>query len=436
MTRRTALGLGARGLGLGAVAALAGCAGASTSGTGGRDAVTFLSTQFTPVEERQRFEKILKDKVAGVGVAYNPVEAGVFSTTITSQVGAGKVSVGLAGGLHGDLAPHAGELIDVDDLLATLADRQFDPKVLALAKLGGRSAKYVPWMQASYLLAVNKKALDFKPAGADPRTLTYDQLLLWARDGHKATGKPVLGIPAGPKGLYHRFFQGYLLPSFTGGQITTFRSERAEDAWAYMAELWADCAPASTNYDFMQEPLERGEVLMAWDHIARLIGAVRAKPDDWLLLPAPTGPEGLGYLLVVAGIGIPRGAPALDRSRAVITALTTMDTQAEVLRQNAFFPVVGSGTPAGLPPAVTAAATAIQAQRSAPNAILSLPPVGLGTRDGEVTQIFKDCFTEICLNRKPVRPTLDAQARKLDALLAEVNVPCWAPDTGRSCRVG
>ena len=90
----------------------------------------------------------------------------------------------------------------------------------------------------------------------------------------------MFGIPAGPKGLFYRFTQGYLLPSFTGGQVTTFRSADAEAAWTYMADLWAATAPASTNYEYMQEPLARGEVLVAWDHVARLVGATKDKPDD------------------------------------------------------------------------------------------------------------------------------------------------------------
>jgi multiple sugar transport system substrate-binding protein len=438
LTRRALLGLG-----LGAAATvplLAACAGSSTSGTGGgANSLNFLSTQFTPIEERQRFTQILKDKAKGVSVAYNPVDAGVFNTTITSQVKAGKVSVGLAGGLHGDLAPHAGELTDLDDLIGTLSDRKFPAELLTLAKLGGSTTKYVPWMQASYVMAVHKKALQWLPSGADVHTLTYDQLLAWAVAGKEGNGgKAIFGIPAGPKGLYHRFFQGYLLPSFTGGQISTFRGQDAVAAWQYMRQLWTNTAAASTNYDFMQEPLQRGEVLVAWDHVARLIAAPAAKPDDWLMVPAPTGPKGLGYLLVVAGIGIPKGAPNTDQARTVITTLTTSDTQVEVLRQNAFFPVVGGAPATDLPPAVALAADAIDKQQHAGNAILSLPPVGLGSHDGEVSQIFKDTFTQICLNGKPPASVLGTQAEQLNKVLDEVKVPCWPPDQssgGQPCRV-
>jgi multiple sugar transport system substrate-binding protein len=431
ISRRTLFGLG---LGVAAAPALSACGGQSTSGGGGEGSVTFLSTQFTPVEERQRFEKILTDKASSVKVAYNPVEPGVFASTIQSQVDAGKVQVGVVGGLHGDLAPQASRLLDVDDLVT---GREFVPDLLELGKLGGSTQKYIPWMQASYVLAVNKKALQWLPSGADVQKLTYDQFLDWMTAAKAGNGgKPVFGLPAGPKGLYHRFLQGFLLPSFTGGQITTFRSADAVTAWEYLKQLWAQSARGSTNYDNMQEPLQRGEVLVAWDHVARLVGAPGDKPDDWVMAPAPRGPKGLGYLLVAAGVGIPRGAPDADRAKELVKALTTTEVQQEVLRKNAFFPVVKADQPGDLPAAVSLEAAAVQAQQTAEGAILSLPPVGLGAKDGEMSQVFKDCFQQICLNRRPVRQVLDAQARQLNAILDEVKVACWKPDpAGTPCKV-
>jgi multiple sugar transport system substrate-binding protein len=96
------------------------------------------------------------------------------------------------------------------------------------------------------------------------------------------------------------------------------------------------------------------------------------------MVPAPSGPKGLGYMLVLAGLGIPKGAPEIDKAKDAIKTLTTPDVQIEVLRQNAFFPVTNAEVPTDLPGAIALANGAINAQRSAPNAILSLPPVGLG----------------------------------------------------------
>ncbi|GAB4098436.1 ABC transporter substrate-binding protein [Sinomonas halotolerans] len=402
----------------------------NTSGGGGEGTVNFLSTQFTPVEERQKYEATLKKAVGeDLGVAYNPVDTGVFNTTIKSQLSAGKVEVGLIGGLHGDLVPFADQLEDLSSLTEELRSRGYSEDLLELAKLGTDKPRYIPWIQATYVLAVNKKALEWLPSGADVNALTYEQYLAWAKAAKAANGgKAVFGIPAGPKGLHHRFYQGFLLPSFTGGQITTFRNEDAVAAWTYMKELWANTNPASTNYDFMQEPLANGEVLVAWDHVARLINAVTAKPDDFVLVPAPSGPKGLGYLLVVGGLAVPQGSKDKDKAFEVIKALSAPEAQIETLKSNAFFPVVKAEIGSDLPAGIALEAKAVTAQQEAPKAILALPPVGLGDKDPQVSQLFKNCFQEICLNGADVKSTLAKQGAALDQIMSSLKVPCWAPD--------
>ena len=42
----------------------------------------------------------------------------------------------------------------------------------------------------------------------------------------------------------------------------------------------------------MQDPLQSGEVLVAWDHVARITSAVRDHPNDYVVFPAPAGPQG------------------------------------------------------------------------------------------------------------------------------------------------
>jgi multiple sugar transport system substrate-binding protein len=434
ISRRGLLGIG---LGTAAMPVLAACGGVSTSGAQGSGAVNFLSTQFTQIEEKQRFQKILTDKVKGLTVAFNAVQPSNFATTLQTQVDTNKVSVSLVGGLHGELAPHAKRLQDLDDLAGHLADRGFSSELTQLGKLGGSTVKYIPWMQASYVVAVNKKALQWLPSGADVQNLTYDQLLAWATAGKAGNkGKPIFGFPAGTMGLYHRFFQGYLLPSFTGGQITTFKSADAVQAWTYMKKLWAVTAPASTNYDHMQEPLARGEVLVAWDHVARLVDAPKDNPGDWQMVAAPRGPKGLGYMVVIVGLGIPRGAPETAKAKDAIKALTQVDTELEVLRQNAFFPTAKASLPSDLPAAVGLEAQAVNAQQTASGTVVALPPVGLGDKDGAVSQIFKNCFAQICLQNKPVQQVLDDQAGQLNDILNTLKVPCWKPDpTMQPCQV-
>jgi multiple sugar transport system substrate-binding protein len=408
--------------------ALSACS-VNTSGSGGAGSVSFLSTQFSPVEERQKYEATLKKAAGNVNVAYNPVDTGVFNTTLKSQLAANKVEVSMIGGLHGDLVPFANQLEDLSSLTDELKSRGYSNDLLELAKLGTDKPRYIPWIQATYVLAVNKKALAWLPSGADVNKLTYDQFLAWAKAAKAANGgKAVFGLPAGPKGLHHRFYQGFLLPGFTGGQITTFRNADAATAWTYMRELWANMNPASTNYDFMQEPLGNGEVLVAWDHVARLINAVSAKPDDFVLVPAPSGPKGLGYLLVVGGLAIPQGAKDKDKAIEVIKALSNPQAQIDTLKSNAFFPVVKADIGSDLPAGIALEAKAVAAQQDASGAILALPPVGLGDKDPQVSQLFKNCFQEICLNGADVKATLDKQGAALADIMNSLKVPCWAPD--------
>lgn len=421
-TRRTVL----QGLFLaGAASMTAGCVGFATTGSGG---MVFLSTQFRPVSEAENFRKFL-GKTHLDSVSYVTIEEGPFASQVQSQVGTGNTQMGLLGGSHSDLAPLAGKYLeDVSGVLAGLGDRGIPEEYLTLAKAGTQQSWYVPWAQASFVLAAHDDALEHLPSGADPDNLTYDQLLDWAIAARQAEGRPMLGLPAGPKGLIHRFLQGYLLPSFTGGQVTTFRSADAVTAWQYLRELWPNCSQSSTNYDFMQEPLAAGEVSIGWDHVARLVDAPKQDPENWRMLPAPRGPRGLGYMAVVLGLAIPKGSTDRKLAEEVIGALSAKQTQVELLRSNGFFPVVDVAIPTDLPPSLQLEAEAVQKQRDAHGSILSLLPVGLGTREGEVTKAFKDSFQQIILGGADIRSTLDNQARVLQKVFDELKVPCWAPD--------
>ncbi|MGY5283220.1 extracellular solute-binding protein [Nocardia gipuzkoensis] len=431
LTRRSFL----RAAGSGAAAlSAAACTGFATSGDGG---MIFLSTQFRPADEAERFRGLLADATPGVG--YVTIEESPFASQVRSQVHAGATQIGLLGGLHGDIAPLAdGYLQDLTGLLTDLGSRGWPADYLELARVGTDRTWYIPWATASYVLAAHADALEHLPSGADAVSLSYDQFLDWAIAARRGNGnRPVLGLPAGPKGLLHRFVQGFLLPSFTGGQITTFRSNEAVTAWRYLRELWANCVPASTNFDFMQEPLDSGEVRLAWDHVVRLARAPERDPRNWRMLPAPRAAHGLGYMAVIAGLAIPAASSNRELAQRTIDTLTRPETQLRLLRSNGFFPAVDTAIPSDLPPAIQLEADAMRRQQQAPDAILSLPPAGLGQREGEVSKVFKDSFRSIVLDGADIRSTLDQQARVLQSILDDVKAPCWAPDPAADlCRVG
>ncbi len=61
-----------------------------------------------------------------------------------------------------------------------------------------------------------------------------------------------------------------------------------------------------------------GEVMIAFDHVARLKEALVAAPNDYVTFPAPAGAKGRGFMPVVAGLGIAPNAPNKAGAAAAI----------------------------------------------------------------------------------------------------------------------
>lgn len=393
--------------------------------------VVFFSNQFKPVEEAEKMRNLIL-KEAPVQVEYIPEDPGPFNDRINAEQKANKVSVSLIGSLHGDLEPFAkqNQLEDLSDLAKKLADRGFPRQFTELSRFGTPDKTYyIPWMQATYVMAVNKKALQYLPAGADVNALTYAQLKDWGAAIQKATNKRMLGFPAGPKGLLHRFFQGFLYPSFTGSTgVVAFKTPEAAAMWKEFKETWQYVNPQSTNYDFMQEPLLAEEVWIGFDHVARLINAAKEKPNDFVLVPAPAGPKGRGFMPVLAGMAIPKGAPNRAGAEAVIDYLTQPRQQSATAAQLAFFPVTNAPIPADLNPGIKLESEAVQKQAASKDALVSLLPVGLGAKGGDFNNVFLETFQRIVLKNEEIQGVLDAKAKDLQAVMDETKAPCWAPD--------
>ncbi|MFB9948554.1 ABC transporter substrate-binding protein [Rhizobium puerariae] len=388
----------------------------------------FVSTQLRPIEEATVVrQELLKD----VGkVDYVVEEPPQFAVRMEAERQAGKHTVSLVGALHGELSPLADKdaLEPLDDLARTLAANGMPQSLLDLGKLGKPAQQYIPWMQATYVMAARKDALQYLPAGADVNALTYDQLIEWGRKMQEATGQPQIGFPAGPKGLMARYFQGYFYPSFTGGVVRTFRGADAAAGWEKLKALWAYVNPNSTNYDFMQEPLAAGEVMVAWDHVARLKNAISAAPDDYVVFPAPAGPKGRGYMPVVAGLAIPKGAPDKAGATRVIEHLAKQDVQLLTASRVGFFPTLNVQLPEDLDPGVALLAGAVTATQASKDAVISLLPVGLGDKGGEFNKVYMDAFQRIVLQNEPVADVLKAQGTTMAKLMTDTKAPCWAPD--------
>jgi multiple sugar transport system substrate-binding protein len=443
LSRRDVLRLGSAAAAAGLLSA---CALDTTGAPGSQDSdgLVFYSTQLATTEEA---ESLRRQILAGFGT---PVDYVTDSSStkmfdrLRADAKAGTSSVQVVGALQGEIATlwAEGLLRDMTDVVEELATgaggRRFTRQYLDLARMDGRYA-FVPWIQASYLMAARTDALQYLPPGADVQRLTYDQLLGWTRTLQQATGSPELGLPAGPDGLLKRFLQGYAYPSFTGGVNSTFRSPDAAAMWQWLRAAWATANPQSVTYGNMAEPLLSGEVWVAWDHAVRLVDALQARPDDIVSFPAPVGPRGRGYLPVLGGLSVPRSVADPTASIELIRHLTDPARASTTLRTVAWFPPQDlAGLLGGLPPGIEAEAATLQAMITAPDALASSLAVGLGNQSGAYDKVFTDTFRQIVLGDGDIPSILATQGAALQGVLDQAGARCWRPDpVGEGvCRVG
>jgi multiple sugar transport system substrate-binding protein len=392
--------------------------------------ITFVSTQFNVVEEAETERDILSAFEGGT-VDFVVSEEGPAISLLSAESEAGEGSTDVFGALHGTYPTlvNADVLFDLSDLLAEIeTDVDVADAFVELGRMGTSDYQYyIPWMQATYVMAAHKDALASLPEGADLNALTWDQLAAWCAALHESSGSAQCGFPVA--GLFHRFLEGYAFPSYTGGMVTGFNSPEAAEMMRFMRdELWPHVNPESINYDFMNEPLLSGEVLVAFDHTARLKPAFDAEPENFVAFPAPAGPAGRGFMPVIAGLSIPFTTNDPDGAEELIKFILSPETQAQVVSRLGFFPVVDGVNMDDLPEGVAIVSAAVQAQSTSPDAIPSLLPVGLGDRGGEINEIFRNAFNRVVVEGEDIQTVLDEEAATLQTLLDETGAACWPPD--------
>lgn len=398
------------------------------------DDVTFQSTQFNIVEESEKAREVLAAFEGSI--TFVTTEEGPLIDILIAEGQSGSGNTDVVGALHGTFPSLVRNdlMFDLSELTAELDEMYgIADAFIELGRMGTVDYQYyVPWMQATFVMAANVEALEYLPEGADLWALTWAELAEWGANMAEATGENKIGLPV--DGLFNRFMQGYLFPSFTGGMVTEFRSEAAVEMMEFLRdELWPVVNAESINYAFMNEPLLSGEVWVAFDHTARLGPAFAAVTDgetdkEFVAFPAPAGPAGRGFMAVVVGLGIPFTAPNPDGVEDVIAFMLNPETQGAILSELGFFPVVDGVDVSDLPENVAIIAAAVGAQSSSPDALPALLPVGLGDRGGEINQIFRNVFSRIVQGGEAIEDVLESEGENLNSLLSDTGASCWAPD--------
>lgn len=387
----------------------------------------FFSTQLTPFDEAEKMRTILL-KGFGEKVIFKPEDNRlVFEKVIA---GSGGDRPDLIGGSHGDfifLKSHS-ILTDLSSFGPLWEKNKILGEYIDMAKIDDNFQYYIPWMQATYIMVANKKSLSFLPKGADVNHLSFDQLFAWAKNIKIATGKKRLGFPGAKKGLMHRFLQGCLYPSFTGGMVTGIDSLDCIAMWRYFKKLWGCVNEWSLSFSHMEEPLLSDEVWIAWDHTARLINVFKSRPDDFIAFPCPSGPKGRGFMVVLAGLGIPDYTENKQTAMQLIQYLTRPAVQYQMPSSIGFFPVVNSGGDIELSKEIQTIYNAVVRQSASSDAIMATLPSGLGRFNDAFNTSYLVTFTQIVLRGKDIASVLIRQINRLEYIFEMTGVPCWPPD--------
>jgi multiple sugar transport system substrate-binding protein len=393
--------------------------------------VEFVGSQAQPAAEYLAMKRdVLTGFNAPVDFNSQPTAAEDIQTILAEQK-TGISTIDLTDLTLSDMAALRADnaLEDLSPLLRQLeGNREFSQALLDYGRIRTDKQYYIPWLQATYMMVVSRRALPYLPRTADVNHLTYDQLIAWGQNIKTATGHARIGLPAllgGPRGgLIYRFLQGYAYPSFTGTTLTGFRSADAVKMWQTLRRLWAVTNPESTTYNEMQDPLETGEVWIAWDHQARLKDAL-SDPTDFMAVPAPSGPKGLGYMTVLVGLAIPQRAKNQAGAERLIDWLTRPNQQAAASASLGFFPVVQGVGVAG----AQAAETRVDGlYRTNVRGVETGPPTGLGSQTDAFTEIYQHTFSRIVLDNQDIGTVLNYETPLLQRIVDDAGAACWPPD--------
>ncbi len=396
--------------------------------------VYFGSTQMTPAEERAFLKSKLAEftKKTGIDVELLNFDYAALLTRVESEQKTGKVKLGLVADLQGGLY-----LLASKGYLQDLSDVKIPGRTFLLEKYAYANGKkiFIPWLQATYVMVVNKDAFKYLPKGLTKDDViygtekwTYDALLAWVSNiAKKSDMMYPLGFPMAPGGLWHRFLHGYIYPSFTGAQALKFDSVRALEMWEYLKKLMSYVHPASSTWDKMDEPLLRGEVLIAWDHTARIKNAIATMPDKFVVVPVPRGPMGRGYIIVLVGLAVTNNAPEKDNIVKLIDYLTSPDVQVAILQKVGFFPVVKEASGKIPEGALKILAQGVINQAATKDGLVSFIP-NLGPKGGEFTNTYREAFRRIVVEGEDPVKVLKELGEKLRKMFKETGSQLPEPD--------
>ena len=265
-----------------------------------------------------------------------------------------------------------------------------------------------------YLMLANKEALPYLPEGADVQDLSWDEYIAWAiaiAEGEGEGKTAVTGVPM--KSLIYMY--GGMFLSF-GGEFPVVNSPGALQAWERLVTMKDAYTPTVNTYDNVSSPMKSGEAWLTVAHMVRCGEAYRSNPSNYVLAPAPKGPNGIGTIAGTSGFAVVNGAPNAELAVKFIEYMTEPATAVRIARGTGGFipPIDEALDQLGDSLEDEVIAKGIQVLQ---NGVVSGVPSGDYTSWGAVKQVYDDAFQELVLTRGAIDEAyLDAAQERLEAL--------------------
>ena len=277
-------------------------------------------------------------------------------------------------------------------------DRTFSNAFRFRITSGGKTY-FAPIGGDVYLTLINKKALPYKPADADPKNLSWEEYAQWGKQVAEATGTGRVGITGVPQKSLIYMLGGVFLSY--GGEFPVLNSEGAIQGWNLLVDMKDAFSPEISQYDNVSYPMKSGDIWITVAHMVRLGEVYRSNPDQFILAPAPRGPEGIGTIAGASGFAVMNGAPHKDLAVEFVKFMTE-PSRAVKISQGAggFIPLINeSQKMLGDSPEDEIISQGIEMLKTAK---VSGVPGSDYLSWGDVKQVYDDVFNELVFIRQDV----------------------------------
>ena len=171
---------------------------------------------------------------------------------------------------------------------------------------------FVPISFDVYITIANKQALKYLPSGLTEENvvngLTWDQYADWAVAIAKGEGIGKTMMPANNTGSQLLYPMGGLGMAY-GAKFPEFNSASFKEAMGIIAKMAAGNAfyAEQDQYTAPTDPLKSGAVWLTFAHMGPVGVAYNAAPNEYIIGPAPKGPQGAGSTAGAWCYGIQKG---------------------------------------------------------------------------------------------------------------------------------